>query len=184
LPGIRVDRCLGGCVGEPRFAKRLTQEQAKLAAHGVLPAQHDALQCLQFADQDGDGLCDDADNCPQQPNPQQGDRDDDSAGDACDNCSSVSNPCQEDGDLDGVGDLCECPTDCDGNHDFVTSVLDFLAVLSKWSQVNTPCDFAGVPGVTVQEFLEILGAWGPSFQCGNGATGCWSPVSSATRPTA
>jgi hypothetical protein len=52
-----------------------------------------------------------------------------------------------------------CPWDCAGN-DGVIDVVDFLALLSEWAQVGTPCDFNG-DGVDVVDFLKLLGAWGP-----------------------
>jgi hypothetical protein len=65
-------------------------------------------------DEDGDGVCDDVDNCPGVYNPGQEDADSDGVGDACDNCPSVSNPGQEDADSDGTGDACDgCPDDPD-----------------------------------------------------------------------
>jgi hypothetical protein len=82
--------------------KRLTTEQAMLAAHGVLPAQN----CV-TGDGDGDGICDDADNCLSLPNPLQKDTDGDGIGDGCDNCYTRFNPCQEDADHNGIGDACE-----------------------------------------------------------------------------
>ena len=61
-------------------------------------------------DLDGDGIPNDQDNCPCNPNPNQEDRDGDGVGDACDNCPNISNPYQEDEDQDGVGDVCDnCP---------------------------------------------------------------------------
>lgn len=60
--------------------------------------------------QDGDTLCDIADNCPNAFNDDQADVDQDSYGDACDNCPEDYNPGQEDEDTDGAGDLCDnCP---------------------------------------------------------------------------
>ncbi len=68
---------------------------------------------------DGDGVPDDADNCPGVSNPSQEDADGDGLGDACeeaedgdedgvrdadDNCPDVSNPDQADSDGDGAGD--------------------------------------------------------------------------------
>src|SRR5207237_1364879 len=38
-------------------------------------------------DADGDGVCDAADNCPADPNPDQADADGDGSGDACDPCT-------------------------------------------------------------------------------------------------
>ena len=67
------------------------------------------------ADQDGDGVPDDKDNCPAAPNELQLDSDGDGVGNACDVCLHVSDPDQDDTDGDGVGDACDgCPdTDAD-----------------------------------------------------------------------
>jgi hypothetical protein len=68
-------------------------------------------------DEDSDGHCDLADNCPSNPNAGQEDADVDSVGNVCDNCDFVSNgPAQAgtqfvgnqlDSDVDGVGDACD-----------------------------------------------------------------------------
>jgi N-acetylneuraminic acid mutarotase len=60
---------------------------------------------------DGDGIPDAADNCPQAFNPGQEDQEGDGVGDACDNCPSTPNANQADFDHDLVGDGCDpCPT--------------------------------------------------------------------------
>ncbi len=104
VPGVWQLACEPTCVvppvAEPQV-KRLTQEEEMLAAHGVLPPQEPP------PDMDGDGLADDADNCPDDPNPLQEDFDNDSVGDACDNCVDTPNPCQEDDDSNGIGNVCE-----------------------------------------------------------------------------
>lgn len=73
-------------------------------------------------DSDGDGVCDDEDNCVNTPNPDQADRDEDGIGDVCDNCPDVFNPGQEDSNGDGIGDACEvaamvCDVEPDGDVD-------------------------------------------------------------------
>jgi len=70
------------------------------------------LECI---DGDGDGVCDDVDNCPSVSNPNQEDADGDDIGDVCDNCPGASNPDQEDADADGTGDSCDICTDTDGD---------------------------------------------------------------------
>ena len=100
--GVRADNCVvGSCVGPPVFAKRLTVEQAAFAAHGIVPAQPCA------GDVDGDGICNDADNCRFVYNPMQQDTDGDGIGNACDNCGQLPNVCQEDVNSNGIGDVCE-----------------------------------------------------------------------------
>lgn len=108
-PGLRWDPC--GCpdssgfwepgptTGGPR--KRMTDEEALWASHGVIPAQEPD------GDLDHDCIPDDADNCPGVFNPLQEDEDDDGVGDACDNCPLVYNPSQNDADGNGVGDACQ-----------------------------------------------------------------------------
>lgn len=68
-------------------------------------------------DADGDGVKNNADNCPFTANPDQADRDGDGIGDACDNCALVKNGLTEkdiagignqtDTDNDGLGDACD-----------------------------------------------------------------------------
>jgi hypothetical protein len=68
----------------------------------VVRQQAYALLVLQRAtggacvDSDGDGVCDEDDNCVTTPNPNQEDKDGDGVGDACDNCASTANPNQAD----------------------------------------------------------------------------------------
>jgi hypothetical protein len=77
-------------------------------------------------DNDGDGIADAGDNCPDVYNPDQADTNGTGRGDACDpdddndgvpdtddNCRAVHNPAQEDGDDDGLGDACDDDDDND-----------------------------------------------------------------------
>ncbi|RCK72945.1 MAG: BNR repeat domain protein [Anaerolineae bacterium] len=62
-------------------------------------------------DTDHDGVCDSADNCPINANPDQSDVDGDGKGDVCDNCPAAANASQSDQDFDSVGDVCDnCPS--------------------------------------------------------------------------
>lgn len=66
-------------------------------------------------DSDGDGIADDADNCPTTANANQADSDGDGVGDVCDNCPLMVNTNQADADGDGVGDACDCPPGYEGD---------------------------------------------------------------------
>ncbi len=59
-------------------------------------------------DGDGDGVCDDVDNCLLTANPGQEDTDGDGIGDACDSCPLVDNNSAVDTDGDGLTDFEEC----------------------------------------------------------------------------
>lgn len=79
FPGLRTVHCQPLCTDPPVCIKRMTFEDALLARHGVLPAQPPG------PDRDNDSIPDDADNCPDTPNPTQADADGDGIGDACAN---------------------------------------------------------------------------------------------------
>jgi Zn-dependent metalloprotease len=69
-----------------------------------------ALPASRFPDDDGDGVGDLCDNCPDDPNADQADGEGDGIGNACDNCPSIANTDQADADSDQVGDACDaCP---------------------------------------------------------------------------
>jgi hypothetical protein len=75
------------------------------------------------SDRDGDGICDEADNCPDIANPSQDSGDSDLIGDACDECPNDPNNDQDgDGYCEGVsynppkvGDQDTCPEDFNPN---------------------------------------------------------------------
>jgi formylglycine-generating enzyme required for sulfatase activity len=58
-------------------------------------------------DKDGDGVCGNVDNCPAVANADQVDADGDSLGNTCDNCPGISNLDQGDTDGDKVGNVCD-----------------------------------------------------------------------------
>ncbi len=68
----------------------------------------------QGGDSDGDGICNNVDNCVNNPNSNQADSDNDNVGNACDNCPNDFNPNQADSDNDGIGDVCDDPCDNQG----------------------------------------------------------------------
>jgi len=94
----------------------------------VLIANTDQGETSQYADDyDEDGLEDDFDNCPWNPNPTQLDSDSDGWGDACDTCLSTWNPNQFDRDNDGRGDWCDDDDDNDG----ITDLIDECPLLHR-----------------------------------------------------
>ena len=117
------------------------------------------------ADSDADQICDDEDNCPDDPNPTQTDSDSDSFGDACDNCPgfndlidndgdsapdgcdncpTIPNPNQADGDNDNIGDCCD-PDLGDDDADGVSDPCDNCPDDSNVDQADA--DFDGIGDV-------------------------------------
>ena len=100
-------------------------------------------------DQDGDGLCTAADNCPTVANADQAASDGDGRGDACDNCPAAANADQADGDGDGVGDACDnCAAtanadQADGDGDGVGDACDNCAAIANTDQADGDGDGAG-----------------------------------------
>ena len=73
-----------------------------------IPDACDACVGPGASDQDGDGVCDEHDLCPVDPDAdEQVDTDGDGVGDVCDNCPAVANPSQADADFDRIGDACD-----------------------------------------------------------------------------
>jgi hypothetical protein len=105
-PGIWPIPC--DCTTPTTYLKRMTYEESLWAQHGIYPTQEEG------PDSDGDGIPDDADNCPSDANPQQEDIDTDGIGDICDNCPSDPNTDQLDSDGDGIGDVCDADICCSG----------------------------------------------------------------------
>ena len=112
-----------------------------------------AQWAAQTLDADGDGILDDADNCPLIANADQLDTDSDGAGNACDddndddgvlddtdNCPLLSNAKQIDTDSDGIGDLCDDDDDNDG-------VLD-IDEAREDCQIKVDCDSDGETDLT------------------------------------
>jgi hypothetical protein len=117
-------------------------------------------------DDDGDGICNTTDRCPQKADPGQEDADGDGVGDACDacpadasddadgdgacggrdNCPLQPNPKQEDRDGDGLGDACDiCPDDAgdDSDGDGVCGHRDNCPNKANAEQKDTDGDGAG-----------------------------------------
>ncbi|MSP63959.1 MAG: sugar dehydrogenase [Myxococcales bacterium] len=115
----------------------------------IAPAMAQTLVATFRPDRDGDGVVDEEDDCPKQPNPKQADGDKDGIGDACDSCIQVANPDQSDGDGDGVGDACD---DCrmvknvdqaDGDRDGVGDPCDDCRKIKNADQADVDHDGVG-----------------------------------------
>ncbi len=116
----------------------------------------------QGGDSDGDGVCDNQDNCDFTYNPNQADSDGDGIGDACDNpcdnqggdsdgdgvcdnqdnCDFTYNPNQADSDGDGIGDACDSAAPCTPSQ------------LAHWNFNN--CD--AISGSTANNYNEFIGS--------------------------
>ncbi len=80
-------------------------------------------------DTDGDGVCDDEDNCVTTFNSNQADSDGDGVGNVCDNCPDVANADQADSDGDGIGDACEVVIPSLTINDITVNEEDNIAIL-------------------------------------------------------
>jgi hypothetical protein len=113
------------------------------------------------ADEDGDGVSDDLDNCPQTPNSGQADTDADSIGNACDNCLQVANTDQRDTNDDGFGNACDADLDNSG----VVNLADFQLFRgvfgeSPLSQLGDDADFDGDGNVNLGDYGKFRSVFG------------------------
>jgi hypothetical protein len=100
------------------------------------------------ADDDGDGVPNDEDNCPDVANEDQLDDDADTRGNACDNCTLVANTDQRDTNDDGYGNVC----DADLTNDEIINFED-LAIMKAVFLTNDPD--ADLNGDAVVNFLDL-----------------------------
>jgi hypothetical protein len=132
--------------------------------------------CGPCPDGDGDGICEQEDNCPNAANPNQADRDTDGTGDECDvcpddpendsdddgvcdnmdNCLLVPNSDQADADGDGAGDACD--EDPDETPPTVLSVIPADGSLISDSSVNLDVEFSETVFRVDQSDLVLDGA--------------------------
>ncbi len=98
-------------------------------------------------DDDGDGVPDDCDNCPDLFNVAQFDGDGDGLGDGCDNCPNDLNPNQIDSDGDGLGNVCDdCafdPLGTDTDSDGVCDAEDNCPNVANPDQTESDGDGLG-----------------------------------------
>lgn len=95
------------------------------------------------ADDDGDGIDNEFDNCTSTDNADQADGDGDGVGDACDNCPDDANAGQADGDGDGIGDICDTTiAAADGDGDGIDDAIDNCPQANA-DQANADGDAAG-----------------------------------------
>ncbi len=92
-------------------------------------------------DADNDGVINQEDNCPNEPNNSQSDEDDDGVGDRCDNCPEEANFDQADSDVDGVGDACAALQDRDS--DEIVDLDDNCPDISNPRQIDADDDGVG-----------------------------------------
>lgn len=118
----------------------------------------DPCALLQYPDNDGDGIVNSEDNCPNTANPDQSNQDNDDFGDACDNCWYVGNdqsdtnnncPAPPYATDPGCGDACEIGT--------FTVFKDFVPDLAASVTVNLTCT-SGTVTNNPQQASEVLPA--------------------------
>ncbi len=133
-------------------------------------------------DPDGDGVCDDVDNCPSVANLNQTNADGDALGDACDacpndpandgdgdgvcgatdNCPGAFNPDQADADGDGRGDACESGVlIVEVFYDQGASEQEFIEMLAT----NGPADITGWRLSDQDEMEFVFDGSDPRFPC-------------------
>ena len=104
---------------------------------------------VEAADDDGDTVPDEEDNCVDVSNPGQEDIDGDGFGDACDTCPGIADPGQIDSDGDGAGDACDiCVVDADpgqfdGDGDSFGDACDNCPTFANPDQTDSDADDAG-----------------------------------------
>ncbi len=121
-----------------------------------------------YSDVDGDGTCDELDNCPSEANPGQEDSDGDGVGDACDNCLAIVNADQADADSDGSGDVCDEYTVYGTIDPVIPATIEIYTVTCGVSQLvgTTTTDQNGyyaVGGLQSGELMVVPIASGYSF---------------------
>jgi hypothetical protein len=140
-----------GCNGSPSRWNTYSSQ-----AYAILVLQRAVTGCV---DGDGDGVCDDVDNCPGTANPNQEDGDGDGVGDVCDNCPNTPNPDQADSNGDGIGDACaiaRCDVDTDGDID--KSDLSLISRMRNQpaSGPDDPADANGDGNITVGDVKACI----------------------------
>ncbi|AXO79768.1 hypothetical protein DZC78_04995 [Olleya aquimaris] len=108
-----IDRYIGGGVFQAVYnlSEYVTDNTITFSISNICPTCPDVYE---GHDDDGDGVLELNDNCPDNFNPLQENDDDDSIGNVCDNCPSTTNENQADQDNDGIGDVCDSDIDGDG----------------------------------------------------------------------
>ncbi len=137
---------------DPAIAFPITVDNNTVAPITIITNTLGRLVFQGLNDIDGDGVSDDADNCPYAANPDQEDADNDGIGDACigdydsdgipdavDNCPNLPNPNQADFDGDGIGDACDSDRDGDG----VPDTIDNCPTIANPDQADTDGDGIG-----------------------------------------
>ena len=125
-------------------------------------------------DSDGDGICNNNDNCPNIANPNQADANNNGIGDACetvnpcaaqggdsdgdgicnnnDNCPNTANPNQTDANNNGIGDACETPPNGD---------CDDLSITTG----NGTITVSGLDAAPIMHLQVFTAGWAPEYSC-------------------
>ncbi len=161
--------CLANCVGNRTCFNICNSQYDDCISDCDIGCGPDGFCSMAGEDQDGDGVGDACDNCPDRENSDQADTDEDGMGDICDsfpndaandsdgdgysgnldNCPLAPNSSQTDTDNDGIGDACDICIDvpntqqADDDNDYVGNVCDNCPGIANNDQADTDGDGVG-----------------------------------------
>ena len=165
--------------GRPRFMN----DAGQIAFRAVFTDGTEAILVTIGPDNDGDGLNNSSDNCPNGANADQADAESDGIGDLCDNCPADANPDQLDVDGDGIGTACDA-SEPPPPSTTTTSTTTLTTAVTASSTTSTLPD--GATCVSAATFSSVdcrlaalAGALATSIAPGKLVTRLESPVATA-----
>ncbi|NPA51533.1 MAG: hypothetical protein GXO22_01415 [Aquificae bacterium] len=112
---------------QPSVGVRAFNEDLKFNETVDVPAISPEMENYMFGDDDGDGIANVVDNCPEVPNPSQLDSDSDGVGDECDTCNAYS----------------DCPSYAEQRISFVCETVAFEEPSDYYSMIYSFIDNSG-----------------------------------------
>jgi hypothetical protein len=106
-------------------------------------------------DEDGDGVLNKDDNCPDLAGASQHDEDGDGIGDACDRCPVAAPPATPDIDMDAVDSPCDPDPVTPGDMILLFDPFADNARASNWTATTSPGDFAVDGGELIATVTDV-----------------------------